>query len=195
MDNFIFYFLEGFWHVLDLQAYDHILFIILLAVPFLFNGWRKLLLLVTAFTIGHSISLLLVVFGKVSFSTAYIEFLIPVTIAITALYNIFTAGRRHRDNTPWFTASIAVFFGLVHGFGFSGAFRMLAAGSDENTLLMLGEFALGIEAAQLVIVLIVLILNFIFTGLFRFSKKDWTQIISAIIFGIVIPMLIARWMW
>ncbi len=195
MDNFIFYFLEGFWHVLDLQAYDHILFIILLAVPFLFNGWRKLLLLVTAFTIGHSISLLLVVFGKVSFSTAYIEFLIPVTIAITALYNIFTAGRRHRDNTPWFTASIAVFFGLVHGFGFSGAFRMLAAGSDENTLLMLGEFALGIEAAQLVIVLIVLILNFIFTALFRFSKKDWTQIISAIIFGIVIPMLIARWMW
>ena len=181
--------------MLDLQAYDHILFIILLAVPFLFNGWRKLLLLVTAFTIGHSISLLLVVFGKVSFSTAYIEFLIPVTIAITALYNIFTAGRRHRDNTPWFTASIAVFFGLVHGFGFSGAFRMLAAGSDENTLLMLGEFALGIEAAQLVIVLIVLILNFIFTGLFRFSKKDWTQIISAIIFGIVIPMLIARWMW
>jgi len=195
MDSFIFYFLEGFWHVLDLQAYDHILFIILLAVPFLFNSWRKLLFLVTAFTIGHTISLLLVTFGKVSFSSAYIEFLIPVTIAVTALYNIFTAGRRHRDNTPWLTAMIALFFGLVHGFGFSGAFRMLASGSDQSTLLLLGEFALGIEAAQLVIVLIVLILNFIFTGLFRFSKREWTQIISAIIFGIVIPMLIARWMW
>ncbi|WP_194851918.1 HupE/UreJ family protein [Nonlabens antarcticus] len=195
MDNFIFYFLEGFWHVLDLLAYDHILFIILLAVPYLFNGWRKLLLLVTAFTVGHTISLLLVAFGKVSFSTAYIEFLIPVTIAITALYNIFTAGRRHQNNTPWFAAIIALFFGLVHGFGFSGAFRMLASGSDDNTLLILGEFALGIEAAQLVIVLIVLILNFIFTGLFRFSKKEWAQIISAIIFGIVIPMLIARWIW
>lgn len=195
MDSFIFYFLEGFWHVLDLQAYDHILFIILLAVPFLFNSWRKLLFLVTAFTIGHTISLLLVTFGKVSFSSAYIEFLIPVTIAVTALYNIFTAGRRHRDNTPWLTAMIALFFGLVHGFGFSGAFRMLESGSDQSTLLLLGEFALGIEAAQLVIVLIVLILNFIFTGLFRFSKREWTQIISAIIFGIVIPMLIARWMW
>jgi hypothetical protein len=195
MDNFIFYFLEGFWHVLDLLAYDHILFIILLAVPFLFNGWRQLLLLVTAFTVGHSISLLLVTFGKVSFSAAYIEFLIPVTIAVTALYNIFTAGRRHQNNTPWFTAIIAIFFGLVHGFGFSGAFRMLAAGSDDNTLLILGEFALGIEAAQLLIVLIVLIINFIFTGLFRFSKKEWSQIISAIIFGIIIPMLIARWMW
>jgi hypothetical protein len=195
MDNFIFYFLEGFWHVLDLLAYDHILFIILLAVPFLFNGWRQLLLLVTAFTVGHSISLLLVTFGKVSFSAAYIEFLIPVTIAVTALYNIFTAGLRQQNNTPWFTAIIAIFFGLVHGFGFSGAFRMLAAGSDDNTLLILGEFALGIEAAQLVIVLIVLIINFIFTGLFRFSKKEWTQIISAIIFGIIIPMLIARWMW
>ncbi len=195
MDNFIFYFLEGFWHVLDLQAYDHILFITLLAVPFLFNGWRQLLLLVTAFTIGHSISLLLVIFGHVSFSSAYIEFLIPVTIAVTALYNIFTGGRRHQNNTPWFAAVIALFFGLIHGFGFSGAFRMLAAGSDDNTLLMLAEFALGIEAAQVVIVLIVLILNFIFTGIFRFSKKEWTQIISAIIFGIVIPMLIARWIW
>jgi hypothetical protein len=195
MDNFIFYFLEGFWHVLDLLAYDHILFIILLAVPFLFNGWRQLLLLVTAFTMGHSISLLLVTFGKVSFSTAYIEFLIPVTIAVTALYNIFTVGRRHQNNTPWFTATIAIFFGLVHGFGFSGAFRMLAAGSGDNTLLILGEFALGIETAQLAIVLVVLIINFIFTGLFRFKKKEWIQIISAVIFGITIPMLIARWIF
>lgn len=195
MDNFIFYFLEGFWHVLDLQAYDHILFIILLAVPFLFNGWRKLLLLVTAFTIGHSISLLLVTFGKVSFSTAYIEFLIPVTIALTALYNIFTAGRKHQNHTPWFTAIIALFFGLVHGFGFSGAFRMLASGTDDNVLLTLAEFALGIEGAQLLIVLIVLIVNFIFTGLFRFSKREWSQIISALILGIIIPMLIARWIW
>ncbi len=195
LDDFLFYFLEGFWHVLDLNAYDHILFITLLAVPFLFNGWRKLLLLVTAFTIGHSISLLLVIFGNVSFSSAYIEFLIPVTIAITALYNIFTGGRRHQNNTPWVAAVIALFFGLIHGFGFSGAFRMLASGSDGNTLLMLAEFALGIEAAQVVIVLIVLILNFIFTGIFRFSKREWTQIISAIIFGIVIPMLIARWIW
>lgn len=195
MDNFIFYFLEGFWHVLDLQAYDHILFIILLALPFLFNGWRKLLSLVTAFTIGHTISLLLVTFGKVSFSTAYIEFLIPVTIAITALYNIFTAGRRHQNNTPWLAAMIALFFGLIHGFGFSGAFRMLASGAEDHVLLTLAEFALGIEGAQLVIVFIVLILNFIFTGLFRFSKREWTQIISAIIFGIVVPMLIDRWIW
>jgi hypothetical protein len=195
MDELITNFLFGFWHVLDLQAYDHILFIALLAVPYLFNSWRKLVLLVTAFTIGHSISLLLVVFGNVTFSTAYIEFLIPVTIAITALYNIFTAGRRHRNNTPWFTAMIALFFGLVHGFGFSSAFQMLAAGSDQNTLLLLLEFALGIEAAQLLIVLIVLIITFIFTGIFRFNKKEWTQIISAIILGIVIPMLIARWIW
>jgi hypothetical protein len=181
--------------VLDLQAYDHILFIILLAAPFLFNDWRKLFLLITVFTIGHSLSLLLVVFGNVSFSSTYIEFLIPVTIAITALYNIFTTGKRHRDKSAWFTAVITLFFGLVHGFGFSGAFRMLAAGSDENTYLLLGKFALGIEAAQFVIVLIVLILSFIFTGLFRFSKKDWTQIISAVILGIIIPMLIARWIW
>ncbi|PQJ20450.1 HupE/UreJ family protein [Nonlabens tegetincola] len=194
MNDFILYVTEGFEHVLDLRAYDHILFITLLAVPYLFNSWKKLLWLVTAFTIGHTLSLFLVAYGGVSVKSAYIEFLIPVTIAIAALYNIFTTGKRHRDQAHWVTIIITLFFGLVHGFGFAGEYKMLAAGAD-NDFLMLLEFALGIELAQLVIVLIVLILNFIFTGLFRFSKKDWVQIISAIIFGIVIPMLIERWMW
>jgi len=194
MDDFLRNFMEGFVHVLDINAYDHILFIILMAVPFLFNSWKKLLWLVTAFTIGHSMSLLLAVYGIVTVGTTYIEFLIPVTIAIAALYNIFTAGRRHAKDTPWLLISTALFFGLIHGFGFSGAFKMLAS-SGENTLLLLAEFALGIEAAQLVIVLVVLIINFILTGLFRFNKKEWIQIVSAIVFGIIIPMLAARWAW
>ena len=194
MDDFLRNFLEGFYHVLDINAYDHILFIVLMAVPFLFNSWKKLLWLVTAFTVGHTLSLLLAYYGVVRVSVTYVEFLIPITIAIAALYNIFTAGRRHSNDAPWLLISTALFFGLIHGFGFSSAFAMLASGG-ENTLLLLAEFALGIEAAQLVIVLIVLILNFIITGLFRFNKKEWTQIISAIVFGIVIPMLTTRWPW
>lgn len=194
MDDFLRNFLEGFFHVLDINAYDHILFIILMAVPFLFASWKKLLWLVTAFTIGHTLSLLLSVYGIVNVNAVYVEFLIPVTIAIAALYNIFTAGKRHTNDAPWLLIATALFFGLIHGFGFSSAFKMLAS-SGENKLLLLAEFALGIEAAQLVIVLIVLIFNFIMTGLFRFNKKEWTQIISAIVFGIVIPMLLARWSW
>ncbi len=194
MDDFLRNVIFGFEHVLDWRAYDHILFIMLLAVPYLFKSWKKLLWLVTAFTIGHTISLMLVAFAKVSFSSTYIEFLIPVTIAITALYNIFTAGNRHRDNAAWLAISISLFFGLIHGLAFSSAYKMLASGSDNEFLLLL-EYAIGIEGAQLVIVLLVLILNFIFTGIFRFSKKDWVQVISGIVLGMVIPMLIERWLW
>lgn len=194
MDDFLRNVIFGFEHVLDWNAYDHILFIMLLAVPYLFKSWKKLLWLVTAFTIGHTVSLMLVAFASVTFSTTYIEFLVPVTIAITALFNIFTAGNRHRDNTAWIGIGISLFFGLIHGFAFSSAYNMLAAGTD-NELLLLISYALGIEGAQLVIVLGVLVLNFVFTAVFRFSKKDWVQVISGIVLGMVIPMLIERWIW
>lgn len=195
MDDFLRNVIFGFEHVLDLNAYDHILFITLLAVPFLFKSWKKLLWLVTAFTVGHTLSLVLVAFDLITgVNMSWIEFLIPVTIAVTALYNIFTAGNRHRDNSPWIAVVIALVFGLIHGFGFSSAFKMLASGG-ENKMLLLLEYALGIEGAQLVIVLFVLLFNFIFTAVFRFGRKEWIQVISAIVLGMVIPMLIERWMW
>ena len=195
MDNWSFYIWEGFWHVLDITAYDHILFIILLVVPFVFKNWRQLLLLVSSFTLGHTISLLLVNFGELSLPTPVIEFLIPVTIALTALYNLFTAHIKRRDKNQRVTAIIALAFGLIHGFGFSGAFKMLAFGTDQNLFLLLLKFALGIEGAQLMVVLAVLILNYIFTLLTSGSRKEWIQIVSSIILGIVIPMLIERWIW
>lgn len=194
MEDFLRYVSFGFEHVLDWSAYDHILFITLLAVPYLFKSWKKLLWLVTAFTLGHTISLLLVAFAGVTFSSAYIEFLVPITIAITALFNIFTAGKKHQDSAVWIGVAISLFFGLVHGFAFSSAYTMLASGTD-NEILLLIEYALGIEGAQLVIVLGVLVLNFIFTTIFRFSMKDWIQVISGIVLGMVIPMIIERWIW
>ncbi|WP_124981815.1 HupE/UreJ family protein [Nonlabens xiamenensis] len=196
MDDFILYVKEGFYHVINFRigAYDHVLFFILMAVPFLFNSWKKLLGLSLAFTVGHILSLILVEYGGVRMNSSYIEFLIVVTIAVTALYNIFTAGRRHRDHANWITMIFALFFGLIHGFGFASEFQMLAAGA-ESKLLVLLEFALGIEIGQLLIIFIVLILNFLFTGLFRFNKKEWVQIISAIIFGMVLPLLISRWIF
>ncbi len=192
MNDFLRNFLEGFFHVLDINAYDHILFIMLLAVPYLFSNWKKLLWLVTAFTVGHTLSLLFAVYEVVNVSTLWIEFLIPASIAVAAIHNMSTASKKQPKELPWLLIVTALFFGLIHGFGFSGAFKMLAS-SGENTLLLLAEFALGIEAAQLVIVLIVLMLNFIAIRLLRFNKKEWVQIISAIVLGIVIPMLMERW--
>jgi hypothetical protein len=196
MEDFILYVTEGFDHVMNFNvgAYDHVLFFILIAVPFLFNSWKKLIGLSLAFTIGHVISLLLVIYGDLNFNSEYIEFLIVVTIAIAALYNISTAGKRSREQNNWIILIVALFFGLVHGFGFAGGFKMLAAGA-ESKLLMLVEFALGIELGQLLVILVMLVLNFIFTSLLRFKKKDWVQVISAIILGMVIPLLIIRWVF
>jgi ABC-type nickel/cobalt efflux system permease component RcnA len=196
MEDFILYVTEGFNHVMNFNvgAYDHVLFFILIAIPFLFNSWKRLIGLSLSFTAGHIVSLLFVIYGKLTFSSSYIEFLIVVTIAIAAIYNIFTAGNRQRDNHNWITMMVALFFGLIHGFGFGSGFKMLAAGA-QSKLLMLLEFALGIELGQLLVIFVVLLLNFIFTRLFRFNKKEWVQIISAIILGMVLPLLMVRWVF
>jgi ABC-type nickel/cobalt efflux system permease component RcnA len=196
MDDFILYVTEGFNHVMNFNVggYDHLLFFILIAVPFFFKSWKRLIGLSLSFTAGHIVSLLFVIYGKLTFSTSYIEFLIVVTIAIAAIYNIFTSGNRHRDNHNWMTIMVALFFGLIHGFGFGSGFEMLAAGA-QSKLLMLLEFALGIELGQLLVIFVVLLFNFIFTGLFRFNKKEWVQIISAIILGMVLPLLMVRWIF
>jgi len=188
MDSFIFFLKEGLFHVLDWNAYDHILFLIALAVVYDFRNWKKVLWLITLFTIGHTLTLVLAAYKVISVNTNWIEFLIPVTILITAIFNIFYARnttKQAKTNTNLF---FAVFFGLIHGLGFSGYFKMII-GQSSGKLIPLLEFALGIETAQIIIVFIILILGFIFQTIFRFSKRDWILIISSIVIGVVIPML------
>jgi len=194
MDNFIFFLKEGFFHVLDWNAYDHVLFLIALVVVYDFKNWKSILWLITLFTVGHTVTLVLAAYKIISVSSAWIEFLIPVTILITALVNIFYAGntaKQAKTNTNLF---FALFFGLIHGLGFSGYFRMLV-GSSSTKFLSLIEFALGIELAQIVIVIIILFLGFIFQKIFRFSKRDWVLIISSIVIGLVIPMIVNAYFW
>jgi len=187
MDTFWFYFKEGLFHVLDWNAYDHILFIIVLTVPYTFSNWKRLLSLVTVFTIGHTISLSLAAYGVVKINSTLIEFLIPVTILITALYNIFTAGKKGRNAHVGVYLIATLFFGLIHGFGFSTYFKMMTA-STENKFLPLLEYTLGIEASQIIIVLLVLMVSFIGQFIFRFSVRDWVMVISAIVIGVAIPI-------
>lgn len=189
VDDFWFNLQYGMNHVLDINAYDHVLFLLVLTVPYMFKDWKRVLLLVTMFTLGHTVSLILAVYGVVSVSSKLVEFLIPITIMVIALYNIFTVGKKapsEKMGTLFFTT---LFFGLIHGLGFAGEFRMFV-GRAESKLMPLIEFALGIELAQLIIVFAVLILGFICQSIFRITKRDWIMVFSAVVVGLVIPMLI-----
>lgn len=188
MDNFVFFLNEGLYHVLDWNAYDHILFLIALAVVYEFRNWKAVLWLITLFTIGHTVSLILATYEVVSVPSEWVEFLIPLTILITAVVNIFYAksvSKSTKSNTNLF---FALFFGLIHGLGFSSYFKLIV-GSSEYKFIPLLEFAIGVEIAQIVIVIAILLLGFVFQTLLQFSKRDWVLVISSIVIGVVIPLL------
>ena len=189
--------LENFWfnveygvnHVLDINAYDHILFLIVLTVPYLFKDWKRVFLLVSLFTLGHTLSLVMAAYNVVSVNGKLVEFLIPITILIVALFNVFTAGKGAQKEKIGILFFSTLFFGLVHGLGFAREFQMLL-GDTDNKIVLLLEFALGIELAQVIIVFMVLFLGYIVQTIFRFTKRDWIMVISAIVVGLVIPMIL-----
>lgn len=193
MNDFIFYFKIGLNHVLDFSAYDHILFLIVLAVVFNFKNWKKVLWLVTLFTIGHSITLALSAYEVLKIKIDLIEFLIPLTIFITGIVNVVSSSKTStkKDNI---NLIFALFFGLIHGLGFSNYFKMMI-GQEEEKLFPLLEFALGIEIAQLIIVLGILIIGAILQNFFRVTKRDWILVCSSIVIGFSIQMMIDRVFW
>lgn len=196
MSEFWLYFETGLRHVLDINGYDHVLFIAMLAVPYTFKDWKNVLILITLFTIGHTLSLILSVFGIITVNAGIVEFLIPITILITALYNIIKLGRKtSKNNSLNFIALTTLFFGIIHGLGFSNYFKILLGREADDKLLPLLEFALGIEAAQLIVVIIVLIIGYILQEFFRISKRDWVLITSAFVAGVVVPMIIESEIW
>lgn len=194
MDQLLFYIKEGFYHVLDWGAYDHILFLIALCVIYTFDSLKKVFLLITLFTIGHTFSLILATYGVLAVKASVVEFLIPITIFITAWINILTVKNSRRNSSVNINLFLALFFGLIHGLGFSRGFKMLV-GKEDELLLPLVEFALGIECAQLIVTFIILLLGFVFCSLLRFSKRDWVMVSSAIVVGLVIPMLLNSKIW
>lgn len=192
MSDFWLYFNLGLHHVLDWKAYDHILFLIVLCAAYTFSSWKRLLILVSLFTLGHTISLFLASFNVVSVSGRVIEFLIPITILVTALFNLFTAGNEKKMEKMGILYIVTIFFGLIHGLGFASFFHALNTGDQILPLL---EFALGIEAAQIIVVFILLIIAFIFQTVFRFNKRDWVLVLSSLVIGMVIPMVINNWIF
>jgi len=189
LENFWFNVEYGINHVLDINAYDHILFLIVLTIPYQSKNWKRLLLLVSMFTLGHTLSLVLAAYNIVSVNSQLVEFLIPITILIAALFNVFTSGKGAQKEKIGVLFLSTVFFGLIHGLGFANEFKILV-GNTSSKLVVLLEFALGIEISQIIIVFIVLFLGYLVQTLFRFSKRDWIMVISAVVVGLVIPMLI-----
>lgn len=189
MQDFPLYFELGWQHILDWKGYDHILFVMVLCGIYTLSDWRKVLLLVTAFTIGHSVTLALSVLKIITVNTELIEFLIPVTILITAFSNILSKKASGKGIT--FKYIIALFFGLIHGMGFSNYLNSLL-GKSTSIVAELFAFNIGLEFGQIVIVIGVLLLSFVLISIVKIKKWDWTFFLSSAIFGISFIMAAER---
>jgi hypothetical protein len=189
MSEFWIYFQIGLQHVLSFNAYDHILFLVVLTAPYLLKDWKQILILVSVFTIGHTLALLFSVFGIVVLQARTIEFLILLSILITAFFNLISIGVFSKSINPNSILIVTALFGIIHGLGFSNYFNAILTGNEMDKLLPTMSFAIGIEAAQIVIVLSVLTASFLSQHFLKLSKRDWVLITSSLVIGVILPIL------
>ncbi|MCB0762315.1 MAG: HupE/UreJ family protein [Flavobacteriales bacterium] len=187
MASFADTFVEGFYHITDLQGADHIVFLLALCSGFGWSSWKKVLMLVTAFTIGHAITLILAGLDLVRVSSSWIEFLIPVTILITAFGNLIR--KNNHQLGPLYP--VALLFGLIHGLGFSNYFRIIS--NDSDLVVDLLAFNLGVEAGQIPIVLGVMLLGWLVCRFFAYSERDWQRLVSGIAIGAALMLIVDTW--
>lgn len=188
MTDFSFYFAEGWKHIISSDALDHQLFILALAVVYTFTDWKKVLVLVTAFTIGHSLTLALSVLDMIRLSSAWVEFLIPVTIVLTALWNMINGKPVKNVNANYF---LALFFGLIHGLGFANSIRMMLA-SDQSLGWGLFGFNIGLEAGQVVVVFIILLIGKLLLDVVKIPQRIYIFVVSLAVFVFAAKMAIER---
>ena len=195
MSEFWIYFEKGLRHILNLFACIHILFLIALTAPYAFKDWKRLLLLISIFTVGHTTALLLSVFGVIIVKGNLLEFLIPTTILLVAFFNIFNAGKSSKNTSVNLVGFVTLFFGILHGLGFSGYFKSILGGSSQSKVAPIVEFALGIVSSQVIVVFVILLLSYSVQTIFRFSKRDWILVMSSFVIGVVLPMIIENEIW
>ncbi|MGA0559353.1 HupE/UreJ family protein [Larkinella sp. VNQ87] len=193
MSEFWAYLQLGFSHITDPGGYDHILFVVALCAIYNLNQWKQVLILVTAFTIGHSLTLALATLQLINYSTDLIELLIPITILITAITNFFHKVPKSRfTDEPQQSRGryvLALLFGLIHGMGFSNYLRSLL-GKETSIVKPLFAFNLGLEFGQIFIVMAVLIVAFVLIEILRVRRHDWNLIISGIVAGMALSLII-----
>ncbi len=195
MTEFSIYLQLGYQHITDIHGYDHILFVVALCAIYRITDWKKILILVTAFTIGHSVTLALAALDIIDYSTELIEFLIPVTIVFTCITNLF-----HKSSTSVLAPEqfspvryfLALGFGLIHGMGFSNYLRSLL-GKDQNIIQQLLAFNIGLEFGQLLIVAVTLALSFLVLNVAHVKKHSWNLILSSFVAGVAFKLLTEKW--
>ena len=183
--------LLGFQHITDLKGYDHILFVVALCAIYRLKDWKKVAILITAFTIGQSITLALATLNIITYSTNLIELLIPITIFLACILNFFHQSAEYsldKEKPSYFRYPMAMAFGLIHGMGFSNYLRSLL-GKEESIWQPLLAFNVGLEIGQLVIVIISLIISSLLLDIFKIKKHDWNLILSGIVAGVALTLI------
>lgn len=195
MTEFKLYFVLGREHILDyLNGYDHILFVVALCTVYTLSDWARVLILVTAFTIGHSITLALATLGIISVNSEVVEFLIPLTILVTAISNLFRKQEQFVTSRIQLNYAFALFFGLIHGMGFSNYLRALL-GKNESIVMQLLAFNLGLELGQIIIVALFLIASLIAINVLNVERRDWKMVLSSAIAGIALVLMKDNKFW
>ncbi len=192
MNLFSLYLNLGIHHIINFEAYDHILFIITLVAVYQLKHWKKIIILVTAFTIGHTTTLALATLHIINVPSALIEFLIAVTIFLTAISNLLQKSDKFSPKVHLFKYSLALFFGLIHGLGFSNYLRSLL-GTESSILVPLFSFNLGVEIGQLGIVTLIIFLNYLLVNIFSVKQHDWKLVLSGAGMGVAIILMGSRW--
>ena len=195
MSDFWIYFTLGLKHLYNINAYTDVLFLLALTVPYEFKSWKRVLILVSLFTAGHTLALMLSVFNIVTIKVSIVAFIISILILITALYNIISAGKSSKKDSIVFIAIITAIVGIIHGLGFSNYFNSIVSGKPTDKLLPLFESAFGFGVSQIIVITAALLLAYVVQTLFKFTKRDWILIVSAFVLGVVIPMIIRSEIW
>jgi len=190
METLWFYSNLGFWHVIDWNGLDHFYFIVTLVLPFSFKESGKLLWWVTLFTIGHTLSLIGNFYTEFSFSSYWIEILIPITIALSAVAVFFLKSEKSVYRSKKIFPLMTIFFGIIHGLGFGRYFKMLIF--DDAVTISLFSFALGIELAQVTILVFVLFTSWLVLKIFKNSKRSWEFFVSGLILLASFKMILER---
>lgn len=187
--DFLFYFKLGWSHIVSLDALDHQLFILALVVIYTVKDLKQVLILITAFTIGHSATLLLSTLDLIRFPSKWVEFLIPCTIVITAFINLFK--KKFSARAVQTNYYLALLFGLIHGMGFANSVRMMLA-KDQNIGWGLFGFNVGLEIGQIVFVVVILLATWISLSLLRVKRREWVLFMSAAVFSLALQMALTR---
>jgi hypothetical protein len=193
MNEFVFYIKQGIHHITDFQGIDHMLFVITLCAVYKFEQWRNIVVLISAFTIGHSITLAFTSLNIITIDKQLVEVLIPITILITCIFNVFrTTNSKSQISLNYL---LALFFGLIHGMGFSTFFKSMMMGISDSIVLPLLSFNIGIELGQLMIIAVFILFLLFFTKVLKVKHREWMLFISGAGAGMAMYMIVKAFPW